>query len=198
MFCDVDEIPRKSLVMRLDMAVFKYNFRWWRAGAQWAHPFVVSDHVVKHRPPSWFRTASMRRLVIPRAGWHCTYFLTAGDMVRKLESFSHIEFNVPALKRREYIKACMLTGRFFLNTRGLDKLEPYYGTDLPDGWQEFQAILDDAVMRDELDQKPPNGPATSAPRVSCFFMTAFVTGLVLSLVWIFYTLSGALVLTDAI
>lgn len=163
--CDMDEIPRQALVsqlkqdyakltaaVHLDMVMFKYSFRWHRSGVKWTHPFAVSDRVAAKHPLSKFRTGVARTIIAQNAGWHCTYFYTIGDMIRKLESFAHSEFDKTEYKSRELIRSCMLTGRFFLSVADGkdDKLQPYYGSDLPTGWMEFQQHMDDMIYKEDL------------------------------------------------
>lgn len=167
--CDCDEIPRAELVQNsgqfhsmsvpifLDMKMLKYNFRWTRPEVHWTHPFIISDSVASTIELSRVRVGIQRQAIMPRAGWHLTYFLTVGDNVRKLESFAHSEFNKDTLKNREYIKMCMLTGRFHLSGDGKDRLHPYVDTaDLPDGWAEFQMKLDEMVYQEEVEYQSKN------------------------------------------
>jgi hypothetical protein len=161
--CDMDEIPRKEVVacmrehypledaIHLEMAVFHYSFRWMRKGHVWAHPFVVNDRVAALHSLSRFRTGMPRHLAIPNGGWHMSYAFTVGGLVRKMEAFAHSEFNREELKGREFIKACMLTGRFYLNPSGepLTAADGEDLRDLPDGWKEFQDKLDEAIFKED-------------------------------------------------
>jgi len=40
---------------------------------------------------------------IPDAGYHLSYGLSVDDIIRKIESFSHQEYNSPKFKNREHI-----------------------------------------------------------------------------------------------
>jgi hypothetical protein len=164
MVCDADEIPRDRVVqdlptiydqthegLRFQMKLFKYGFRWMR-DVEWYHAYVVSDKGVKQYTLNDLRLKASAERFIENGGWHVSYCGTVSDMVSKLESFSHTEYDKPEFKKRDYIKTCMLTGRFFLNIDEQDKLVPCFGEDLPTGWQDFQAKIDALIFEDEQHQ----------------------------------------------
>lgn len=155
MVCDVDEIPRDTVVqqlpaiydqthegLRLQMKLFKYGFRWMR-NMGWYHAYVVSDKGVRQFALNDLRLTASAERFIENAGWHVSYCGTVGDMISKLESFSHTEYDRQEFKKREYIKMCMLINK-------QDKLVPCYGEDLPTGWQEFQAKIDSLLFEEQL------------------------------------------------
>lgn len=161
--CDCDELPRSELVKNIrqfystsvpifmDMHMLRYNFRWLHPNIHWTHPFIVNDKLAALTELSRIRTGIQRQAIVPNAGWHCSYFLTIGDNVRKLESFAHSEYNKSEFKDRDLIKMCMLTGRFHLKPDGTDRLAPYTEVAyLPEGWEDFQNKLDDLVFREEI------------------------------------------------
>lgn len=158
--CDVDEIPNRNQIPRLQTLYdhchdgihfqtmfLRYNFHW-KEPNMWVHPFVVSDQGTRNRSFSDMRLDPQR--VLENSGWHLSYFLTLDDMVRKLESFAHTEFNQPKYKRKEYIKTCILTGRYIFDKK--HKLLPTFGENLPEGWKEFQAKLNDDFFESELGE----------------------------------------------
>jgi len=53
--------------------------------------------------------------IIPNAGWHFSWFGGKERIVKKLESYSHSEFNLPQFKTDEHVEECMMTGRDLFN-----------------------------------------------------------------------------------
>lgn len=99
--CDADEIPNRNLVrhakeqhdafdtpIHLMMSMYLYNFTnvWPEA---WHRAFVVNEKGFK-------RDATRVRIGQPNAicrdaGVHCTFFMSAPEIIRKLKSFAHGE-----------------------------------------------------------------------------------------------------------
>lgn len=162
--CDVDEIPRREILKtlpklynynnndyyHLEMNIYKYSFRWMKK-EKWYHPYIVPDKLIKLDSLDKYRMKKKKH--INNAGWHCCYFNTINNLIRKLESFSHTEFNKSDFKNREFIKNCMLAGRFFLNLSGNDILYINTSSDLPEGWVEFQKNLDRKIWEEENNFK---------------------------------------------
>ena len=48
--------------------------------------------------------------LVPDAGWHFSWFGGKERIVRKLESYSHSEFNLPKFKTDEHVDQCMMEG----------------------------------------------------------------------------------------
>ena len=123
--CDVDEIPRPELVLKLhqkenyelmhkpialQMEFFYYNFHWIKA-FPWMHPFVINeDGLLNSKATFDTIRLSPKASHIPNAGWHCSYFETIENIVRKIESFSHQEHNTEGLKSPAHIGMCMKNG----------------------------------------------------------------------------------------
>jgi beta-1,4-mannosyl-glycoprotein beta-1,4-N-acetylglucosaminyltransferase len=138
--CDLDEIPRREIVQalpkhyslltdgcKLDMTMHYYSWRWVKK-YRWTHPFVVNDLGLKQvgslEP---FRTGNQCQMAIPKAGWHCSYFMSKEDIIKKIEHFSHTEYNQVQYKKEEWIQKCMNEG-FDLFNRGPDEnMIPYNG-----------------------------------------------------------------------
>ncbi|KAF3921107.1 hypothetical protein AA313_de0209530 [Arthrobotrys entomopaga] len=109
---DVDEIPRpstltalrnckfpKKLAIHSDM--YYYSFQW-RNRNDWAFPHATyydgNDTVM---PDDLRHTADSH---LYRAAWHCSYcFSTIGEFVKKLNSFSHTEYNSDRYKDHKQI-----------------------------------------------------------------------------------------------
>ena len=100
----------------------------WVKKYRWTHPFVVNDIGLKQicslEP---FRTGGQCPYVIPQAGWHCSYFMSINEMVRKLEHFPHMEYNQQQYKTNEWIHKCIDEGLDLFNRGDSENLIPYHG-----------------------------------------------------------------------
>jgi beta-1,4-mannosyl-glycoprotein beta-1,4-N-acetylglucosaminyltransferase len=103
---DVDEIPRPEVIkslrncafprrLRLRTVYYRYSFQWTLREEQWIHPqatFFDGPDTVR---PEDLRMGTTDADVF-HAGWHCSSCLAnLKDMVNKVTSFSHSEFNQP-------------------------------------------------------------------------------------------------------
>lgn len=138
--CDIDEIPRKSLVeslpslyprlrggAKLSMLMFYYSTKWVKS-YRWTHPFIVNDIGLRLKgciEP--FRTEGVCELFILQAGWHCTYFMNPEEIMKKIESFSHTEYNDSNYKNKEWIYNCIEKGEDLFNRGSNEKLIIYEG-----------------------------------------------------------------------
>lgn len=111
---DVDEIVRRSAAMRLKQCAiptplaletqfYYYSLRWKKRFA-WNHPNVVLGRELARSTieeirqgarfdrstTQWTHTS---KAVLRNAGWHLSYFMTIEEIVGKLHSFSHTEYN---------------------------------------------------------------------------------------------------------
>jgi glycosyltransferase involved in cell wall biosynthesis len=81
---------------------------------------------------------SLTRLA--NAGWHLSYFTDADAIIKKIESFSHQELNVPEFKNKKHIDRCRTGGADLFNrgtttTRVLpDFFPPYFRDAVPAHW----------------------------------------------------------------
>lgn len=144
---DVDEIPRKSYVakfsdmyheigtgMRIVMINIMYNFKWGKAakpGIYTYSPYVITDQGIRQHKAS---LNDMRILPgymggmthIWYGGWHCSYCMNATDIIRKLESFSHQEFNLERYKSLSYVNDAIDNGKpLFEMFNGYPIVYPY-------------------------------------------------------------------------
>jgi beta-1,4-mannosyl-glycoprotein beta-1,4-N-acetylglucosaminyltransferase len=114
---DVDEIPRPESLDTLRNCIFPakvtlrslfyyYSFQWLHAGDEWPYPqatFYNGDKTVK---PQDLRNEPGNKDAIrmPNAAWHCSYcFSKIDDVVKKLKSFSHIEYSTEEYTNRKKI-----------------------------------------------------------------------------------------------
>jgi len=69
--------------------------------------------------------------IVPNAGWHYSWFGGKERIVKKLESYSHSEFNLPHFKADEHVEQCMMEG-IDLFHRGRCTLVPLSEIPLPE------------------------------------------------------------------
>jgi glycosyltransferase involved in cell wall biosynthesis len=77
---------------------------------------------------------------LANAGWHLSYFGDADAIVRKIEAFSHQEFNVPEFKDKEHIRHCLASGEDLYKKTpkarqvGPEFFPPYFKEHAPAHW----------------------------------------------------------------
>ena len=127
--CDADEIPNPVILadirnqsipyacldtpIFLDMKVLYYNCNWYTPKENWRLAFVCNDRCLARAKPSHIRIIGGSRKdmsFIPDAGWHCTFFSSVEDMIRKIESYSHLQLNQPSVKTEAHIRKCLKDG----------------------------------------------------------------------------------------
>jgi len=120
--CDVDEIVNPAVVknisgmygqftkpIALEMEFFYYSFQW-RKKFAWRHPFVVNDRGIALSSDLDSMRLSGKVGYVRNAGWHCSFFESVENIVRKVESFSHQEHNNARIKTPEHILGCIESG----------------------------------------------------------------------------------------
>lgn len=94
---DVDEIPRAKAVnmfksdmefASLSMEKYAYYLNWVEKGEAWDRCRIMSWRYLKNKMPEDVRNSGFD-IVILKGGWHYSWVI---DPVRKLQSFSHTEF----------------------------------------------------------------------------------------------------------
>jgi len=134
MHSDVDELARPEFVrllkyydielpFRICHYSYYYNFHWefdnLRPGVK---VFTIQKYLREEK--------LMRHL--PGPGWHCSSCLTIPDMITKLETFSHTEFNTPAIKDEANLKDAIATGRDFASRNIPRPRATQYPGDIPE------------------------------------------------------------------
>jgi beta-1,4-mannosyl-glycoprotein beta-1,4-N-acetylglucosaminyltransferase len=164
--CDVDEIPNKNKVkhlysgydilhdgLKIQMSLLCYGFRWKFENYNWYCPFVITDKKLRDKTFSldlmrmngYFDKDNVKYII--NGGWHITSCLTPNDIIRKLESFSHVECNKERIKNRNYILKCMLSGRFFETSKNkIEVLIPTTENELPENYKTFQEKMDNLIF----------------------------------------------------
>lgn len=159
---DVDEIPRADTVKALRNCQFprrltlrtdyyRYSFQWLLRDNQWIHPqatFYDGNNTIK---PESLRMGKADAELY-NAGWHCSSCLASlQDMVNKITSFSHSEFNRPEFIDRSKILQRVRHGRdpYNRSTKIYDRIDR--NPDIP------QYLLEHAEDFSYLiDRDPPN------------------------------------------
>lgn len=153
MACDVDEIPSPDVVAALpsryfgleyptsfEMQFFYYNFGWKKKN-MWYHAFCINDIGIRKASSTLSNLRGNSSLYIPNAGWHASYFLSVGELVRKIESFAHTEFDLAKFKHAGHIRECFATGKDIFargNGENLIAFDPAY---LPQELRDFHSQI---------------------------------------------------------
>ena len=154
--CDVDEIPKKELYRNIcndydllhegahiEMLLLNYGFKWKKENCILRHPFVISDKGCKNLSFSNVRLMRTEK-TYNNSGWHVTTCFEIDDIIRKLESFAHTEYNIDKYKNKEYLLKCIKDGKNIYNEN-----EQYIETEdkeLPEIFKEFQEKIDNFFL----------------------------------------------------
>ena len=151
---DVDEIPDPRLLadkaalhaasngpLFLDMAFHYYNFNW-RKPERWQRAFFIRDSALAEVNLDDVRRHPAGGRVVLNAGWHLSYFTSVEAIARKIESFSHSEFNLPQFKQAAHIQRCMKEGIDLFGRQHEELVPTPADAALPPGWAALQAQLE--------------------------------------------------------
>ena len=138
--------------MFLEMTWCCYNANWKKNG-NWTKGHVLPGEKLLSGEYNLqtFRNKRRGKPSLPEAGWHLTYFLSIDEMIHKIESFSHQEYNKPWVKNRTRIEDCIRNGKeLYGRTWWVEQMTPYDPTTLPLPLQRFHQ---DVVARQNITQK---------------------------------------------
>ena len=137
---DADEIIKPSVIQklkkiklptRLDNNQYFWNFHWMAPQHcnQGARPVALKFQHLANTTPQDLR--SNTKNIIPDAGWHFSYFASEQDIVKKIESFAHTEYNKDEFKSIQSILNRIEEGidpfdRFPLKYYEIDETYPVY------------------------------------------------------------------------
>ncbi|AYV86765.1 MAG: hypothetical protein Sylvanvirus8_21 [Sylvanvirus sp.] len=130
--CDVDEIPRAAILqdlkkpeyyydrlcktprqtLYLQMDFYYYNWNW-KKKSPWMHPFCTTTIQESFSDKRWnahFHARSLDRTIL-NSGWHLSYFMPKEDLVRKITSFAHREFDQDQFKSSSWLDVCLCAGK---------------------------------------------------------------------------------------
>lgn len=146
---DVDEIPSKAgLKLALDslsdempmiacrQQMFYYNFDHVQK-TPWSGPVLTSVAKVKALTPEGVR---MQRGSLPQVlggGWHLSNWMSPEEIVDKIRSFAHQEYNTEEYADADRIKEHLRQGRDFLG-RVSNEMIPFDKNTLPD---DFKSVF---------------------------------------------------------
>lgn len=122
---DVDEIPNISVLQNnkeklyeigmngsisFHQKMYYYNLQWFTH--DWYHAFLINDIILKENPElEVYRGKKGKHAGTIECGWHFSYFMERSEILRKIKSFAHTEYNTAEYKDEEYIDDCILYGQ---------------------------------------------------------------------------------------
>lgn len=122
---DVDEIPNIHLLhnekerlyevakngsISLKQKMYYYNLQWF--AHDWFHPFLINDIYLRENSDfDLLRGKKGKQAGFIECGWHFSYFMERHEILRKIKSFSHTEFNTSEFTNEDYIDDCILYGQ---------------------------------------------------------------------------------------
>ena len=166
--CDSDEIPDVNVVnntiqllynkttegaVHIQQDLMFYNLNWYCS--KWSLAYFINNiSLEKYRDLEGYRSgrlpiSSMKTI---QCGWHCSYFMTFDEIIRKIQSFSHSEYNKPEYTNMEIIKKCIQEGNNIFNRDG-SKLNKN-STPLDQFPVEFQEFQKELVSLQKINNKP--------------------------------------------
>lgn len=124
MCADIDEIPNMEEIAEqkgslyeqashtpvyLIQKLFYYNLNWLVHG--WDKAFLISDRLLQNKEDiEHIRCHEQKQKFVSNGGWHLSYFMSRKEILRKIESFSHSEFNNQTYKNEEFLDSCLKEG----------------------------------------------------------------------------------------
>lgn len=128
-FTDVDEIPDMRVIrynlkwlgeevvkhdkISLEMHFLYYNWEWCRKN-KWMLSFACSANKLMVHNVTYMRWHIRNTQHLKNAGWHCSYFMSPTEIVRKLGSFSESKFDTDEFTNLAFIEECTRTGKDLL------------------------------------------------------------------------------------
>ena len=133
---DCDEIPRREMFSKLrdqyeilksglalQMLNCIYSFKWVQYFRQiriWTRAYVITDQsgelLKKYKTLDKLRSISEFKLPLyANAGWHCSFCMQVDDIVRKIKSFSHLEFDLPSFTNKQWVSQRVSSGKDIFN-----------------------------------------------------------------------------------
>ncbi|KAK4205252.1 glycosyltransferase family 17-domain-containing protein [Triangularia verruculosa] len=148
---DMDEIPRPSTLsllkncqfprrLTLNSRFYYYSFQYLHVGPEWAHPqatyYTGSNTLLPNDlrmgdGPFWRKYFEMGTL--GNAAWHCSScFATLNEMLTKMKSFSHVEFNQEDHRDKDRIVDRVGKGKDLWDRKGEEYTRVEKNEDVPD------------------------------------------------------------------
>lgn len=132
----------------LEMKHFYFNFGWLKKNDKWRLAFVCNHNALINSSLTDIRIRSREaknEYIIRDGGWHCSFFASLKDIVRKLESYAHRSLDQPVVRGESHISKCLKQG---LDIFGPLQSQPHRGDTtlikfdtavLPEALQAFHA-----------------------------------------------------------
>jgi len=154
--CDCDEIPDTKVVvdsmeeiytktmyrsLHMNQQFMYYNLEWYISNWNLAY-FINNLSLETCRDLEGYRSGRLPSSGSISCGWHCSYFMSVEEIIRKIQSFSHSEFNTPEYTKREFIQVCIKEGIDLFKRKGCVLYKnPNQLESFPVTFQEFQTKL---------------------------------------------------------
>lgn len=139
---DCDEIPKASVVnaikgagiadeYALQMDLYYYNFNT-KGVDRWDEAKIAKYKIVKQKSPCGIRY-SKEGMVMGYGGWHFSYFGSVNDVINKIQSTAHQEYNTPYYTNARQIGTLISNGQdvFMRNNVKFTHSSYVKGEDLP-------------------------------------------------------------------
>lgn len=101
----------KPHYLEMDQLYFNCN---WRIQDKWRLAFVCNGNALQILMPNEIRIQSREATddyIIRDGGWHCSYFASLKDIVRKIESYAHRCLDHPVVRDEGHIRKCIKEGK---------------------------------------------------------------------------------------
>jgi Glycosyltransferase family 17 len=134
---DADEIPEAALFkeelkecmvkhpspLYLEQAFFYYHFRWQKP-YKWYRAYILLGEKLAENTLTHWRISHIPKYILPKGGWHFSYFMTPEELQKKLEAFAHRECDQWKWRSVRHIRTCMQMGVDLFERVG-EHLVPY-------------------------------------------------------------------------
>jgi len=97
--------------LKMNQKMFVYNFNW-VFDTPWPQPFFITDKLLKNTTATLCNFRNGGSPIMIDCGYHLSYFMSIADIIRKLQSFCHIEFRGEKYCNREHIYDCIINGKW--------------------------------------------------------------------------------------
>lgn len=162
---DLDEIPRPATLtllrycdfpqrLTLRSRFYYYGFQWLHRGTEWAHPqattYTGPNSTILPQDLRGGHGAThfdIQKADLWNAAWHCSScFSTIEEMLLKMKSFSHVEYNAEKFRDRKWIADHIRRGKDLWDRWGQWYIRVEGNEDIPrflrDNRERFGYMLD--------------------------------------------------------
>lgn len=145
MISDVDEIISSDLIKKiksheidilddniysLEMILYYYSLEY-STHRKWQHPKLLKySKYLHYNSPDSIRYVNPNSIIVD-AGWHISYYGDDNFIIKKLESYSETQTNIPKFKDKNFLNECISNGKLFFNDENLIKIPIKNNKNLP-------------------------------------------------------------------